>query len=751
MSNINCNNQDQIINAFNSSINNHLVSIRNFLQFPTVPESVIPQSIFNIEKPLPQLGIKQPDWFSMSSFSMTISLTYEWFQSIVAQNLTNLNEVLEESAMLNGLPQGASGYGPDAYINLSYIPVLYASNTFRFTYDPNQSYLRVNTPNLTEEQRVKAAYDLRVNPAEQIARASKYRPDMIVIDICGNYGNPLIWKSNVRTVDGNLASRSIIVNRYPNIKWIEPLIDEIHKNGIKCIGYWKPLFNFLDLVNYPASIGINGVIQKYVRSTCIARSIFSENYKNFIKDLMVESVKPVVEGGLGLDGIYWDYSFTSDYIIDFSKDALDIWAKYLGFLDSEDPNYVNWSFAENNFPFPDLSLGEAQLKGDGSHLYGSGDREGTALFDLINNDVGFITEIQKANILRYANLLRERYNEILYELSLAVESASYANAVFIPSIDWHCYIERSDVNININAGRYGQAMKSEFAVEPRGYHRLRPRSSFYSPEDYSNPPGPNSCNGNPASNPPVSVLAGTKEAEIAYADINRPDMFSVMNLSQKLDYCGGNKTSLSWKAGHAPYNPPVGSPGAANNAITFNTNQFRNYPTSYLFGGAANWSGDDSVVGYLRGAYQVCLKNAAVLDVTCLGADGWSGDLPRNESIDYGDGYYNIYGTVSPSKNYAFFRKTAYHQKKIKEQMSGSGLDFSKRNMYAWIGIHVSDSGRQGIGTHVKYMGDFADAGLRYLKQCKGTPAVLAKTYLALLPIRLIHWVKIGVNFIGLS
>ena len=719
MSDINCTNQEQIINRLNSSISNDLTFIRNFLNSPTVPDQSIPNDIFNIEKPLPQLGIKQPDWFSSSSLSISIFLPYEWFKVIVQQNLDNINSTIEETSMLNGLVDGGAGFGPDSFINLNYSNPTYASDSFIFAYDQNQSALRVNTPALTEEQRVKAAYDLSVNPSEQISKVAKYKPDIILVDLCNAYGNPLIWKSNVRMSNGQLASRSEIVNRYPNVQWVEPLIAEIHKNGIKCGVYWKPLFNFLDLSDYPPAICINGVIAKYVRSTNFARSIFSVNYKNFIKDLMCETVRPISEGGLGVDLMHWDYSFMSDSLLDFSKDALDVWAKYLGYIDSEDADYVAWAFGQNNFPFPDFSLNETALRGNGDHLYAYGDREGTSLHDLINNNIGFITETHKLNLINYANVLKSKYNEILSEISLAVESASYGNAVFVPSTEWHCYVERSEAIINFNVGQYGQAMKTEFAVEPRGYHRLRPRSSFYSPEEYLNPP----CSGSSVDIPPFSVLAGTKEAEIVYADINRPDMASVINLAQKLDYCGGNKTCYTWKPTHAPENPPVGSAGSANTHLTFNTNQFRPYPSGYLFGGSNTWSGDDSIIGYQRAAYQICLKNASVLDMTFLGFSGWGGDLPRGVGIDYGDGYYNQYGSVSPSKNYAFFRKTAYHQKKIKEQMKSSGLDFSKRNMYAWIAIHVSESGRQGIGTTVAYLGDGNTGGKRYLKQCQGAPS----------------------------
>ena len=668
--------------------------------------------LFSATTTRPQFGIRQPDWYRKSSFSLSVFLPYEWYRAIVAANLNNPSEIITESAMLDGLPSGGAGFGTDVVSPMNWSDPTYASNNWQFQSDQS-SYLRRTESYPSESARIQAAYDHFVNPEAQMLKYKRYSPDMITFDVQNAFGNPLIWRSNVSPIGKTSASSySQIIARYPTINWISPLVNAAHNNEMKCLAYLKPLFNFLNLSDYPAALGINGKTLKYVRYTNIARSIFSDNYKNYVKQIMSEVVSPQASGGLGFDGIYWDYSFCNDSLLDFSKDAIDVWAQSLGHGSGQDESYITWAFTNGNFPFPNPALTESVLQG--SWMLSYGDKQGTALHDLVRAPDNVITATQKANLKKYTNVLIDKYKLILNELALAVESASSGNAVFLPMTEYQDWIERGEIGVNIDTSRYAQSVKTESCTEPRGFHRQRSRSSFYSQSDYTAGTAGGSCGG--FGTPAFSVLAGTSSAEKVYADINRPDMASIINVNQKIDYCGGNKTTSSWHENCVPP-APTGGPGFSNNAATFNTDQFRPMPTRYVFG-SSGIGGEDAVVGYLRGKYQICLKNSAIFDSTEFGNDGWIGDLPRSVN-EYGEGYYNEYGAMlKPS--HSFWRMMAYHQKKIKDTIADAGVIFTKKDLYAWAAIHISNKGRQGIQSEEKYMGDFA-GGLRYIKQCKQT------------------------------
>lgn len=685
-----------------------------------VPDNL---SLFGIETTRPQIGTTQPNWFRNSAFSMSINLGYYWWRELFGANLGNTGEIIYEDAMLLG------AVGPNPQFNAgSIIPYNYSNPTgadpdWKIQHDPNLLYLRKE--GATEEQRFQNAYAEFVGPTAQVQAYKKYDLDIVWIDLQNAYGNPLIWRSNVLPLgmSGVTQAYSKILLRCPNTDLVNPLIDAFHAENFKVMGYFKPLFNYLSVEHYPPAKTINGAYVKYLRYSCFGRSIFNENYKNYIKNLMVEVVSPKASGGLEIDGVQWDYSFCTDEYIDFSESALDVWAKSLGYANSQDSEYIKWAEGMQNFPFPNESLTTAVLRPNGSAttwLYSYSDKEGTSLSDLVNAPDEVITQTQKANLIAYANVLINRYNEILNELAEAVYSASNGNGIFLPASEHNSWMERADISFNHNVSKYTQGLKTEFVIEPRGYHRQRPRNVFYTPNDYITLP----CGGGTIGIPAIGCLEGTSSSEKVYADINRPDTSITMNLDQKCDYAGGNKTAFSWH--ETRVGPlPTGLTGYPNDNNQFDTTYYRKYPTGYplSFG---YLGGEDSINGYLRGIYQYCVKNSVIMDMSAFGNDGWVGELSVRGTGD--TAYYINYGD-SPQPKLPFWRKAAYHQKKIKQQMQNTGLTFAQRDLYAWAAVHMSDRGKQGIQSSIQYIGDFAikrinpdgstGDGLKYVKQCQ--------------------------------
>lgn len=611
---------------------------------------IIPEiNFFSFDEPRPEIGPKQPNWFRNSAFNLSTGIGAELYRNIVGGNLHNTSEIISETPVYN--------------LNGSLV------SEYTISYSGSNSYLRKT--GATENERVLSAYNEFVNPfgsTGSVSTLKKYDPDLAGLDV--NFNGPILWRSKVVPLNGTTTSAySVILKRYPNLNWVEDLLDAHHAQNIKCWAYLKPLFNYLNLTDYPPAKTITNVNTAYI-SNKLARSIFNLNYKNYLKDVMVELVTPKSNGGVGFDGIYWDYSFVSDEVIDFGPDAIDVWAKSLGYSGRLDPQYIDWAFNQNNFPFPDPSL----------PIYSISQLQ---LSNLINN--ALFTDVQKQNLLNYSNALINEYNSILQEYTEAMSEASENNAIFLPSIERNAWFTREEISVNVVTSKYSNGIKTELNIEPLGYHRQRERNDFY-----------------------PSVLGGTSGSEKLYADVNRPDASSLLNFDQKIEYGGGNKTLLSWREPTIPLKPTFSANGS-NNTEQYNS-FYRNYPSGWLFN--INLPGEDGIVGFLRGAYQICLKNSVIMEAVGFNNDGWQGDKWISGT---GNTAYYIQ-PVTSGKSLAFTRKAAYHQKKIKSEMQNSGMTFDKRDQYAWAGIHLSNRGRQGIQSQVEYLGDFAGANT-FVKQ----------------------------------
>jgi hypothetical protein len=682
---------------------------------PQYESGIVQSFFFGNEFSSPAI-IKQPTWFNKSTFGMGIDGDYRQMKNIYEANLGNTSEVFYETSMFTDYPldppnnpRTVTGSKP-----FNFSPgITYVSDLAEFKYRSENSYYREN--GATEEQRVIAAFNKYFASTRKYDVYAKYKPDILEFSLFEVLEQPLLWRSNVQimTPSGMTAiGHTVMLDRCPNLDLVRPTVNLAHERGIKVLAYFKPMFLGLNRTFYPEAKAITGYPQRYYINNIVPRTIFNPEYKRVVKEVMEETVRPQSEGGLGIDALQWDYNFVHDEAIDFSDYAIDIWAKHKGYAGRTDAAYITWAFTENNFPFPNSGLTMGVLRGI-TWMYRYGDQEGTATFDLINNPN--ITNTQKNNILEYNDVLTTEYENIIKELALAVETASYGNGVFLPANDLQ--IHRAQITQHEILGRYAQGKKTEHMVEPRSLNRLRPRNAFYSPQEYLDMTLPGANQGN---NPPISVLAGTKEAEKAYADINVPDANTMFNIQYKTDYMADFKASYSWHEMTSAFinQLPVGSTGAVNDAETFNTLDYLKYPSGGYFFLTAGWGREDCIVGYLRGKYQKNLVVGNSFTTFALSSIGWLGDVSRNDAGTTGDAYYNpirIGGGQVPRPNYSWYRKMMYHHRKYKEIIQNSQLPFEFKKPYCWLGIHMPPRGT--ILPTTNYMGNFADAGFRYIKQ----------------------------------
>lgn len=661
--------------------------------------------------------INQPSWFNKASYGMSYLDGYRWMKGLYEANIGNTSEVFYETSMFENYPLDPPNNPKSVSVSppYNYSPgPTYISNIIEFKYRPENAGLR--EPGVNEQQRVMAAFNKYVNNPRKFDTFAKYKPDILEIDLFEVAEHPLVWRSNVQVMTSSgltAIGHSVMLDRTPELELIKHTVNFAHQRNMKVMTYFKPILPGLSKTYYPEAKAITNYPQRYYFNNIIPRSIYNPEFKRVLKEVMQETVRPQSEGGLGTDALQWDFNFTSDSQIDFSDYALDLWAKHKGYSGYTDSSYIQWAFTENNFPFPDSGLTMGVLRGV-TWMYPFGDNEGTATHDLVNNPN--FTETQRNNIFEYHKFLLKEYEGIIKELALAVEEASHGNAVFLPAND--SQLHRSDLTQHEDLIRFAQSKKTEHSLEPRGLNRLRPRSSFYTQEDYDNLVGPGASI---ERNPPISVLAETKEAEKVYADINSPDANTMFIIQYKRETFSDFKPGYSWHEQTSSDNMdelPLGSTGAVNDAETFNTLDYLRYPSGGWFFPRIGWGREDCIIGYLRGKYQKNVLVNNIFTVTPLSGFGYIGDVSRNDNGTTGDAYYNPISTTSgtpPRANSGWYRKLMYHARKHKEIVEESQLPFEFKKPYSWVAIHMPPRGT--ILSKLEYMGNFANPGFRYIKQ----------------------------------
>jgi hypothetical protein len=238
--------------------------------------------------------------------------------------------------------------------------------TPRYEYDPNgyppgyqfflntgDSWLR--SPGATFKERFRKGLEDNFNPVKRAEIAYKYRPDIVLLDI-HNGDEPFIYNSNVPDTKSSIMIQD--TNGLSDYDMIGPFVDRAHELGMKCIAYFKPYFAFLSEQKYPPQLIVNGKKNRAdnnLTGNCtIQRTIFNSSFKNFLKACMVEIVTPKHAGGLGFDGVYWDTNLFDEFL-DFSNNAQNVFAQYLGYSGYQDEGYISWKVL--NFPFPKTSWG----------------------------------------------------------------------------------------------------------------------------------------------------------------------------------------------------------------------------------------------------------------------------------------------------------------------------------------------------------------------------------------------------------
>ena len=631
--------------------------------------------LFSITSTRQQLGPKQPAWWATANTDFQSFNPYATIKQIYEANMDS-GVVLHETSLSDVYASESTNcaltpryeYNPNGY-----------PPGYQFSLNTGDSWLR--SPGATFKERFRKGLEDNFNPVKRAEIAYKYRPDIVLLDI-HNGDEPFIYNSNVPDTKSSIMIQD--TNGLSDYDMIGPFVDRAHELGMKCIAYFKPYFAFLSEQKYPPQLIVNGKKNRAdnnLTGNCtIQRTIFSSIFKNFLKACMVEIVTPKHAGGLEFDGVYWDTNLFDEFL-DFSNDAQNVFAQYLGYSGYQDEGYISWKVL--NFPFPKTSWG-ASGNPLPSYINAYPDNyfQGVAMHQLINN-TSELTSVQRDNIKIYHKVLQNKLYEIIFELSEAVRVASGGNAVFAPA-ELPSYVDQPHCAVNTDIAQYAQAVKTEFAVEPRSFYRPRTKDE----------------------------INFTKVNESLYADIQRPSMAMGITINQKLDFSSGNKTALQWNPIRSYFglDLPVGSSGGANTPTTFNSDEFYAYPTGYPLFMDRGLSREDSIIGYLRGIYQISVKNGNIFDFNTWYGTGWIADQDsfiENPNIIYGDGYYNNPDKgVAPGNFYAFWRKALYHARKIKEQIADAGLVFNSREAYSWAAIHFPAEGRKGIVARLEYRPD---------------------------------------------